>query len=970
MSLKGWAIAIILSPFTLGLSVPLYFWYWFLKKIGKWYIRGLKIFFLMPAAIVLYIIARIIEAIVGDVEWLVSIFTGGIRNMEAQGDSAISIPGLSQFKLRYIAAFAVALYVDFVLFIQPLVSGGVPEFSFATFTSFFAVGLPFIVLVIFSGLINKWQGADISGSTKKLAGSGVAAGAGAAGAAAAAPGEAVGSAAGGAANAAGAAKDAAEMYEDIEVAEAAETVSAGGAEAAGAEGIIAAVGGSSVAAVGGPILLAAIAAWIIYSIIAIVISIILLGMTWGYVSQLLPIIAGPIMGAIGLGSSYANWFGESTTNQFAPQVDTAFAEEKRAIQQVGARLGCVLEGPQCLRQWRMNNTVRPGSEAVGETYELSIDQFGLGVERIDTAYKEENYVLPVNFLVSNARNGLKGITARDVKYKILIKDADKTYCSTSGDNGQEWRSITSQGLTGDDIQQANYILPGLGVSPTQSLEELNLADCELLQPSMGVNRVMELQLKYNYSSQATLYFDAMSREHRREQGMQPGFKESETAKTPVQSYINVQSPVTYYETENGDRRAVPFSARFGFETPGASAEYKIDPESIEIRDSSLTAPTSQCSGLSDSPEGENVYTISEAAQNRIILRQNEGWFSNRVSPAPLRCTMTLSEPEQISPTGEELIMRVDANYTVKKTTQMESFSVWNTACNRVTCPLIVTEQYNESSDNNLFFTCSSGNSVDSRDGCSVRVPAEDDGINGINWQMVTLAERGGSDIIIESGKKAVQVRPFLEDLRQRFDMESGFTQGNQDTHALITDFESEQNLWPEMPVGVSEQRVDNAISQYAGAGLAVYENMGSLNNLRFRGLSGALCEQQYTLDVGSGSKEQAVQDYRTEWLNDYGDRTNLFMFQTSIVDCERSIGQYLVDSGSCSVEQGGNLLGAAGQFLDPTQSVDSDQFSNVESCMNNAQRVKSCSQGSSQNEIGVLIRSGGELQCYGGTFQN
>ena len=170
MSLKGWGIAILLSPLTLGFSLGIYFWYWFMKKVGKWYVRGLKIFFLMPLALVLYAIVRIIEAVIGDVEWIVSIFTGGLQNMEVpEGESTlISIPGLSQFKLRYVFAFAGALALDFVLFIQPLVSGGIPEFSIQTFTSFFAVGLPFFVLVVFSGLINKYQGNSMTSSAKEL----------------------------------------------------------------------------------------------------------------------------------------------------------------------------------------------------------------------------------------------------------------------------------------------------------------------------------------------------------------------------------------------------------------------------------------------------------------------------------------------------------------------------------------------------------------------------------------------------------------------------------------------------------------------------------------------------------------------------------------------------------------------------------------------------------------------------------
>jgi hypothetical protein len=257
----------------------------------------------------------------------------------------------------------------------------------------------------------------------------------------------------------------------------------------------------------------------------------------------------------------------------------------------------------------------------------------------------------------------------------------------------------------------------------------------------------------------------MSRKNRREQGITPGFEESRTAKTPVQSYANVKSPVTFFQTEGGSRAAVPFPARFGFTTPGFEIEYKVIPESVEIRDSQLTEHVDgSCSGLD--PVGNDLYNVSDEAENRIDLRQENSWFSSQTDPAPLRCTFEITEEALplISPTGEQLIMRVDGNYTVKRERTMGSFNIVNTQCTDKNCPMLVTETFNKSSKWNLSSACTLDTSVDAQGGCSIRVP-ESTGENTLStgtasfegemdWQIPKLAEREGSDIIVPKGSVA------------------------------------------------------------------------------------------------------------------------------------------------------------------------------------------------------------------------
>ena len=668
------------------------------------------------------------------------------------------------------------------------------------------------------------------------------------------------------------------------------------------------------------------------------------GLFIGFVQFWLPMVVGPFMGVLGLGNAYATYLGGEAANS---EIGVAAAsgnlvppEISRTAAEAGARMGCMLEGPQCLREWRLNNTVRPGSEARGERYELQIEQFGLGSgDSIDVAYKEANYALPINFLVSNTRNGLKGIPARNVSYKITVRDFDTKYCTTG------WKPISSFGEDGRDA-----ILPGLGVSPTDSMEKLNLGNCELLQPSLGVDRVMELQVKYQYSSQATLYVDAMSRQYRREEGIEPSFKKSETANTPVQSYINVKEPITFYETESGERKVVPFSARFGFQTPSTDVKYKVKPESIKIVDSSLTTDTSTCPGI-QSESRENYYRISDNAETRIELRQNNSFFNSQAEPAPLRCTMALTQgaKNRISPTGEELVMRIDGNYTVVKEDRLTGFDVRNTLCTRYNCPLVVTEEYANDSQYNLYSECASGNSVDARGGCSIRVPGSG---NEMNWRLPNVAKRNGEPVVVEQGSVARELGSFLND--QATDAPINLRFGEKEA-AKTQEVSNMISGSDPVPYGVptSEEITRQAARSN---GVIFYESERNPGNVKIAQLDAAICEQQ---KVSSGSVKEALRDYMAEWKeSSRGDR-DLLQIVVEKRDCQDSISEFIVDSASCGINQYVNIIDASLQFYNPTDSVDSDTF-DEQACQGVAERVRECS--------GVLVEGRRDLRCYGGQF--
>lgn len=681
------------------------------------------------------------------------------------------------------------------------------------------------------------------------------------------------------------------------------------------------------------------------------------GTFMGMVSVWMPMVAGPAMEAAGLGAAYGNWVGGAAANSEAGVALTQgslFEEEKRAISQGIAKVQCGLKGPQCLRQWQMNNTVRPGSDSVGERYELTIENFGIGTDRIDTAYKEKGYTIPVNFLVSNTRNGLKGITARNVEYKIDIRDQDEVFCTT------DWQSISSQGINVEDVEGLNLednILPGLGVSPVRSLDMLNLSACEMLQPSMGANKVMELNVRYDYSSQATLYFDAMSREQRRELGINPSFEKSETAKTPVQSYANVQQPVSFFETESGSRRGVPFSARFGFETPGFNVEYKIHPGSIAIYDSTLTeAMEENCNGLKH-VEG-NQYNISERAAERISARQQEGWFSSNVEPAPLRCTMQLTNPEEIDPAGEELIMRIDGNYTIKKTEQFESFSVWNTECSRIPCPMLVTKGYSDArEDMNLNYECTGSTSVDSRNGCSVRVPEDGAGEGDISWSRVNVEEYEvdgeNRTLTIAQGTMA---RNF-DNLKEEFNVEPPGGDNNYATNRA----DKYEGKVVGVPLEWKTKLHEN------GAGIAAFiEDSSGVGRFRIRKQQMTLCRQQVD---EIGSKSQAVQKVAETWSEKRNN--DPVMVKAWISDCSEGIGQKIESFASCGIGGYFDIIGSnieAGidiATLNDPRDAYSDLGENEDCLVDAASKVSACY---SEEEKGLLMSTGGDVRCWGGDF--
>ena len=474
---------------------------------------------------------------------------------------------------------------------------------------------------------------------------------------------------------------------------------AGAAEAGAAEA--AAAAGSN------PLGWLAIAVFLL-AILIFVIQLVLVTVFFvAYLQFILPIVLGPVTAALGLGSDYGNYLGGEVADRYLAGLQVNADKYIDPMLEARQRVYCLLQGPACMRQWRLNNTRNPGSDAVGEQYLLSIDRFEVGSgDRLDIAYKDGGYKIPTSFGLKNSRNGLKGINALNVSYRIRVIDFDRgrddPFCDT------EWTPVSGFDIREDAEGRfkGNDLYPGTAANTNfLTLDEFNLKNCGLLQPGAGETRTVILDVKYDYFSQATLYFDAMAQKTLlSDPSIEKNWKKSETADTPVKSSLNVNSPVLFDQSKIGSGDASqPFSMRATLFTEERNIEYKI--KDLQVRKSSQVEradDTNQdCQLEPASGRGENVLVPSDNAPG-IIESQDSNetrWYDSTNSPPFFGCIMELKNIGSISPEGETLTMGVASNYTLKLEEPLERFRVLNTRCTEFNCPLLVTMQFAQSQDN-------------------------------------------------------------------------------------------------------------------------------------------------------------------------------------------------------------------------------------------------------------------------------
>lgn len=473
-----------------------------------------------------------------------------------------------------------------------------------------------------------------------------------------------------------------------------------------------------------------------------------------------------LVGGLVLGG-YGDYLGVAANQYGAGIQSNQFVEDTKAALSEGTQQAlCIAQGPECLRQWRLNNTKRPNSEDVGEDYGLEIQDFRLGSgSQLDIAYKDKDYKIPLSFRIRNNRHGLKGINARDVQYKVQVidfeNDEQHPYCET------DW--VPVQGYDVDDDGDSHDLYPGTSAATGyRTLNSLSLENCQMLSPGAGQHKTVKLYLKYNYFSQATLYFRAMSRQYKNAQNIDISAKPSETADTPVKAALNVDSPAVFSQQ---DMSSQPLAVRATLETDEPGIEYQVN--DYRLRKSSKTCLpgegdcgsgidiTQKCS-FKDTGNGENMLELNSDSASRLIAGEGDGadaipddyWFSEDNPPSIFGCLFGLKEVETLNPSGETLTMGVEANYTVKIEETIDSFEVLNSQCRRLNCPIIFPVEQNiegvvlaEKGDS-LYWKKKSAmcEGIDARDGCKV--------VEGYKPSYTDLS----SNPTIQSGEIAVKVR--------------------------------------------------------------------------------------------------------------------------------------------------------------------------------------------------------------------
>ena len=652
-----------------------------------------------------------------------------------------------------------------------------------------------------------------------------------------------------------------------------------------------------------------------------------------------------------IGAVFTTGYGSLASNTVGNQVIGLDLEDELLAAQQAAKQAQCFGNAACMRKWRFNNTQQPGSEEVGQEYKLDIEEFSVNSgDVVDVSGRRPGYVFPVTFSVYNPRNGLKGIEARDAQYRVQVQKAEgfagiegaQTLCST------DWQPLNGQYATSYG-GESGTIYPGGFATPIGTLSDLNLSSCGLMQPALGLNRHVELDVKYNYSSQAQISFEAMASDNIEGR---PGFKKSQTADTPVKTFINVQDPATYVQDGN-DIRPNVFLVRVGFETAQNSIRYKIAPDELEIHDSSATvdvknAPQryqdmlgdANCMGLTRT--GEDTYKLSE--RQREFIRGE--WYETGEGPSEAICAMILEDPESISPTGETLRMSVDANYTVELSESVTNFQAQNNACGadqRMNCPYLVPEDkkddYEDVNSTHLISTCDSDVRTDAADGCSVRKGSAAGDKSWITVELWNLQEVDGE---IDEGETAYTWGSVKEDYSQVFtdvgDVENtdlgnapgrmGLPEEQRDTAIGLTD--EERSTLDAAAEGNSE-----------GAALVKHESFGN-NDVEVRSVEPVLCKQ------GFGSNYSAtMKDFAEYWAMGNPDAANIMLFEgASVNDCSKQ--QNFVEELADWYVDNHPLLG---QWNSPKEKFQEE--------------VDTCTDGS-DNLTGVIVLDGDGFECFDG----
>lgn len=579
-------------------------------------------------------------------------------------------------------------------------------------------------------------------------------------------------------------------------------------------------------------------------------------------------IGFPIVAVIALvgGSGYMALASNQLGGQLAGTNIPSIGDD---LAQLGKTVECGLDAA-CVKEWQFENSERPGSEEVGQEFRLQIEDFAVnGGSPLDVADRRPNDRVPADFSVYNPINGLKGIKAENVAYRIRVYDGIGSLtgapeCQTG------WNPLGGQ-FTEDEVGGNGTIMPNDFATPLGSNSELTIENCKLLQPALGIQRAVRLQLAYDYSSQSTLQVQAMSEEHRRSIDERPDFEPSQTADTPVKTYIEVESPITYRSNEDGTSESSIFGVRLGFETGQDAVKYRVNTTEFEFYDSSQTIDVGNaesvendlvtCEGIRR-VEGD-LYKFSENKEEYFERRQSRTWFDEESDPTPARCSMVLEDPSSISPTGETLTFRVDANYTVMLEETVEGFEIENSRCadERFECPMLVPQSHENAGNGELISECDTGKRVSANNGCGARL--------GQDWRNLVgdYAIDETIDSIIENGETAYRLNRFL---REQLDKPSSYIDSSIDDQTVI---------------GLEPDIVRDLKGDQAYAALTSVDTETDGQDVEYQEIDRVLC-----------SNDDATQeDFRDKWEDNHqGDI--LYFNQPPSQDCaEETIADFVLE---------------------------------------------------------------------------
>ena len=472
---------------------------------------------------------------------------------------------------------------------------------------------------------------------------------------------------------------------------------------------------------------------------------------------------------------YTSYAGGGVMDSLAvsPALGTVTEEVRYQGSRAAGFARCVGAGPHCLEEYQLNQTSRPGSESVGQQYGLEVRNFELGAgESIDVAFESPDQAIPIVFDIHNPRHGIRGIEAMNVSYQVEIRDGGQTYCNTG------WVPIDGYDIAEETEghYENNDLIPGTSASSgfteltrdhsgIEEGQELTLGNCRMMQPGSSDTRNAVLQVKYDYFSQTTLNFQAMSEQVRVSEQIQTENLESVTADTPVQAVLGVSSPATFHEDEGEPMQPVSIGATVETEerdvsyqvedmlirSPGRICIASSEDGEICVDEENFNPEDTQSCSFKPSEEHENGLVLQEDDKSRLMAGYDDDglpedyWFDRQTQPSIFGCVFNLdTENQQITPSGETLTMHMESNYTARLDENLGNFEIFNDLCREYNCPFVYPFHEDDFEDvltatdeDDLYYAVRERATCDgtaAADGCGITT-TEDVSIPEVNMQL-------------------------------------------------------------------------------------------------------------------------------------------------------------------------------------------------------------------------------------------